>query len=333
MSIFNPSKLLFMMMLFLGTMISISSNSWPATWMGLEINLMAFIPLMSFKDNMLSTEAAMKYFIIQAMASSLMLTFIIFNFIMPFFNEMIINLIISLTLLLKMGAAPFHMWFPSVMEGLSWMNCFILMTWQKLAPFIILSYLTFNQSIMMFVMLSSIFIGSIGGLNQTSTRKIMAYSSINHIGWMLSAMMMSENMWLIYFWLYIILSSTIILLLNNMSSQHLNQIPLSWKLPITKFILSINLMSMGGLPPFLGFLPKWIIIQNSFYSNMQIPILLMILCTLITLFYYIRMMMTSFMINNIQLKWNQSSKMYNFYLISFLTSTSLFTLPLYPLMF
>lgn len=202
-----------------------------------------------------------------------------------------------------------------------------------MAPFIILSYLTFNQSIIMFIILSSIFIGSIGGLNQTSTRKIIAYSSINHIGWILRAMIISENIWLIYFWLYVILSSTIILLLNNISSQHLNQIPLRWKLPITKFILSINLISIGGLPPFLGFLPKWIIIQNSFYSNIQIPILLIILCTLITLFYYIRIVMTSFMIYNIQLKWNQSSKIYNFYLISFLTRTSLFTLPLYPLIF
>nr|QWQ55677.1 NADH dehydrogenase subunit 2 [Gryllodes sigillatus]UBU97868.1 NADH dehydrogenase subunit 2 [Gryllodes sp.] len=333
MSIFNSSKLLFLLMLILGTLISISSNSWPATWMGLEINLMSFIPLMSSKENMMSTEAAMKYFIIQALASSMLLTLIILNMIIPTSDETIMNSIISLTLLLKMGAAPFHMWFPSVMEGLSWLNCFLLMTWQKLAPFAILSYLSVNQTIMLTIMILSIIIGSIGGLNQTSTRKIMAYSSINHIGWMLMGLMMSENIWLIYFSIYSILSATILLMLNNLSSQHSNQIPFSWNSPTGKFLISINLLSLGGLPPFLGFLPKWLIIQNSFYSQTSFTVLVMILCTLITLFYYIRLVMTSFLIGSPSLKWNYSFKINNFMLISLLTSISLLTLPLYPMMF
>nr|YP_010154777.1 NADH dehydrogenase subunit 2 [Gryllodes sigillatus]QQX28012.1 NADH dehydrogenase subunit 2 [Gryllodes sigillatus] len=333
MSIFNSSKLLFLLMLILGTLISISSNSWPATWMGLEINLMSFIPLMSSKENMMSTEAAMKYFIIQALASSMLLTLIILNMIIPTSDETIMNSIISLTLLLKMGAAPFHMWFPSVMEGLSWLNCFLLMTWQKLAPFVILSYLSVNQTIMLTIMILSIIIGSIGGLNQTSTRKIMAYSSINHIGWMLMGLMMSENIWLIYFSIYSILSATILLMLNNLSSQHSNQIPFSWNSPTGKFLISINLLSLGGLPPFLGFLPKWLIIQNSFYSQTSFTVLVMILCTLITLFYYIRLVMTSFLIDSPSLKWNYSFKINNFMLISLLTSISLLTLPLYPMMF
>nr|AFG23307.1 NADH dehydrogenase subunit 2 [Teleogryllus commodus] len=336
MTMFNPSKVLFMSMLILGTMISISSNSWPATWMGLEINLLAFIPLMSTKFNMMSTEAAMKYFIVQAMASSMLLTFIILDSILYFMNENLINSLVSTTLFMKMGAAPFHMWFPSVMEGLSWFNCFILMTWQKLAPFIILSYLTYCQPIMMSVMLSSIFIGSIGGLNQTSTRKIMTYSSINHIGWMLMGLMLSENLWQIYFVIYSILSATILLIFSNISAQHSNQIPLSWNSPAMKFFISINLMSLGGLPPFLGFLPKWMIIQNSCHNNMQFLVLIMILFTLITLFYYLRLMMSSFLININQLKWNCSrwyQKMNNFHWISLLTSMSLMTLPFYPIMF
>nr|UBU97816.1 NADH dehydrogenase subunit 2 [Teleogryllus emma] len=336
MSMFNPSKMLFMMMLILGTMISISSNSWPATWMGLEINLLAFIPLMSSKSNMMSTEAAMKYFIVQAMASSMLLTFIILNSILYFMNENFINSLVSTTLYMKMGAAPFHMWFPSVMEGLSWFNCFILMTWQKLAPFIILSYLSSYQSMMMFVMLSSIFIGSIGGLNQTSTRKIMTYSSINHIGWMLLGLMMSENLWQFYFIIYTILSATILMIFSNISVQHSNQIPFSWNSPMMKFFISVNLMSLGGLPPFLGFLPKWMIIQNSCHNNLQFMALIMILFTLITLFYYLRLMMSSFLINVNQLKWNYSQwyqKMINYNWISLLTSMSLLLLPLYPIMF
>nr|UBU97855.1 NADH dehydrogenase subunit 2 [Gryllus bimaculatus] len=332
---FNPSKLLFLMMLILGTLISISSNSWPATWMGLEINLLAFIPLMSSKDNMMSTEAAMKYFIIQAMASSMLLTFVMLDNILLILNKNLINSAISITLFLKMGAAPFHMWFPSVMEGLSWLNCFILMTWQKLAPFIILSYLSYYQPMMLFVMISSIIIGSIGGLNQTSTRKIMTYSSINHIGWMMLGMMMSEDLWQLYFIIYIILSASILLIFHNMSSHHHNQIPFTWNSSMIKFFTSINLMSLGGLPPFLGFLPKWMIIQNSCYNEMMFTMLIMILCSLITLFYYLRLVMSSFLINMNQLKWNHQTnlKFHNIKLISLMTSISVFSLPLYPMLF
>nr|YP_010145944.1 NADH dehydrogenase subunit 2 [Gryllus lineaticeps]QQO79788.1 NADH dehydrogenase subunit 2 [Gryllus lineaticeps] len=335
MSTFNPSKSLFLMMLILGTMISISSNSWPATWMGLEINLLAFIPLMSSKDNMMSTEAAMKYFIIQAMASSMLLTFVMLDNILIMLNKNMINSAISITLFLKMGAAPFHMWFPSVMEGLSWLNCFILMTWQKLAPFIILSYLSYYQPMMLFVMISSIIIGSIGGLNQTSTRKIMTYSSINHIGWMMLGLMMSEDLWQLYFIIYTILSASILMIFHNTSSHHHNQMPFSWNSSMMKFFTSINLMSLGGLPPFLGFLPKWMIIQNSCYNEMMFTILIMILCSLITLFYYLRLMMSSFLINVNQLKWNQqpNQKFHNIKLIALMTSISVFSLPLYPMMF
>lgn len=250
-------------------------------------------------------------------------------------NENATNSIISITLFLKIGAAPFHIWFPSVMEGLSWLNCFILITWQKLAPFVILSYLSYYQPIMIFVILSSILIGSIGGLNQTSLRKIITYSSINHIGWILLGLIISENLWQFYFIIYIILSITILLIFFNLSSQHSNQIPLRWNSSTIKFFISVNLMSLGGLPPFLGFLPKWIIIQNSCYNNIEFLVLIIILFTLLTLFYYLRLIISSFLINVNQLKWNHQSiqKLNNPYLISLLTRISLFTLPLYPIIF
>nr|YP_009349805.1 NADH dehydrogenase subunit 2 [Loxoblemmus doenitzi]APD14908.1 NADH dehydrogenase subunit 2 [Loxoblemmus doenitzi]AQM39928.1 NADH dehydrogenase subunit 2 [Loxoblemmus doenitzi] len=331
----NPSKFLFLMMLILGTLISISSNSWPATWIGLEINLLAFIPLMSSKDSMMSTEASMKYFIVQAMASSMLLTLTISNFMFTFITSELMNSIIATTLLIKMGAAPFHMWFPSVMEGLSWMNCLILMTWQKLAPFVILSYLNFNHQIMIFVMLFSVIIGSIGGLNQTSTRKIMAYSSINHIGWMILALTMSENLWQIYYMIYTVLSSAVIMIFHNMSSQHVNQLSLNWLPSISKFVMLISLLSLGGLPPFLGFLPKWLVIQSSIYSQMWFTITAMILITLMTLFYYLRLAMTSFLMSSTQPNWNQklSNKFIMSKSTSMLSMISMTTLPLYTVLF
>nr|QYK91435.1 NADH dehydrogenase subunit 2 [Tarbinskiellus portentosus]UBU97842.1 NADH dehydrogenase subunit 2 [Tarbinskiellus sp.]DAZ85802.1 TPA_asm: NADH dehydrogenase subunit 2 [Tarbinskiellus portentosus] len=329
----NPSKILFSIMLVMGSLISISSNSWPATWIGLEINLLAFIPLMYYKHNMMSAEATMKYFIVQAMASSMLLTIMILNFMFLVFKSEHLESMISLTLLIKMGAAPFHMWFPTVMEGLSWMNCVILMTWQKLAPFIILSYLNFNQSIILFAMVSSIVFGSIGGLNQTSVRKIMAYSSINHMGWMLMGMLISENLWQVYFIIYVILSSTIMIIFYSLSSYHMNQITFKFMSPIMKMLLLLNLMSLGGLPPFLGFLPKWMIIQISYYSDLWFITLLMVSFTLVTLFYYIRLSMSSLLINYNQLKSQKSFSMKNSTLIAIMTTMSLLTLPLYSMFY
>lgn len=327
--------MLFLIILILGTLISIRSNSWPATWIGLEINLLAFIPLISSKDNIISTEAAIKYFIIQAIASSILLTFVILDNILLILNKNIINSAISITLFLKIGAAPFHIWFPSVIEGLSWLNCFILITWQKLAPFIILSYLSYYQPIILFVIISSIIIGSIGGLNQTSTRKIITYSSINHIGWIILGIIISEDLWQLYFIIYTILSARILLIFHNISSHHHNQIPFTWNSSIIKFFTSINLISLGGLPPFLGFLPKWIIIQNSCYNEIIFTILIIILCSLITLFYYLRLVISSFLININQLKWNHQTnlKFHNIKLISLITRISVFRLPLYPILF
>uniref|UniRef100_A0AAU6MX22 NADH-ubiquinone oxidoreductase chain 2 n=1 Tax=Xenogryllus maniema TaxID=3120009 RepID=A0AAU6MX22_9ORTH len=331
---FNPSKMLFMIMLIVGTLISISSTSWPATWIGLEINLLAFIPLLTSKNNILSTEASMKYFIVQALASSLLITTLIVSNITPtFLNMTIFQMLMSFTLLMKMGAAPFHMWFPSVMEGLTWMNCLILMTWQKIAPMMILSY-TMTPSIPFFTILTmSVMVGSIGGLNQTSTRKIMAYSSINHIGWLLLAMITSEVIWQHYLAIYFIIVIALSNSFMNFSSNHTNQVTLMNTKPMMKLIIIMNLLSLGGLPPFLGFLPKWLVIQASIQQNLTIIITIMVILTLSALFYYLNMGMSSFMLNANQPKWQPPSNTQNMYIIATTSSMSMLLLPIYPLLF
>nr|YP_010865929.1 NADH dehydrogenase subunit 2 [Furcatopanorpa longihypovalva]WGT92136.1 NADH dehydrogenase subunit 2 [Furcatopanorpa longihypovalva]WGT92149.1 NADH dehydrogenase subunit 2 [Furcatopanorpa longihypovalva]WGT92162.1 NADH dehydrogenase subunit 2 [Furcatopanorpa longihypovalva] len=305
----TPPKILFILTLISGTFISISSNSWLGAWMGLEINLLSFIPLMINSKNLMSTEASLKYFLTQALASSILLFSVILltlnNYFTFFFPEsnLIINLMINSTLLLKMGAAPFHFWFPSIMEGLSWFNAFILMTWQKIAPLILISYCMVNDFLIV-IIISSVIIGSLGGLNQISLRKLMAYSSINHIGWMLGALMISENAFLIYFFLYMILSMSIVLLLNSFKMFYLNQTFSLSKSPIMKFCLFISLLSLGGLPPFLGFLPKWVIIQNMVENNQLFLITIMVTMSLITLYFYLRITYSAFMIANSEPKWH-----------------------------
>nr|YP_002261391.1 NADH dehydrogenase subunit 2 [Troglophilus neglectus]ACG59335.1 NADH dehydrogenase subunit 2 [Troglophilus neglectus] len=324
----NPTKILFLTTLVGGTIIAISSNSWLGAWMGLEINLLSFIPLMTNSKNLMSTEASMKYFLVQALASTILLFSVIFMHFMTqitlFMSNEIFSLLISSTLLLKMGAAPFHFWFPGVMEGLNWMNCLILMTWQKIAPLMLFSYCVKINTFTSIIIITSVIVGSLGGLNQTSMRKIMAYSSINHLGWMIAAMISGNNLWLFYFSIYSFLSVSLIFLFNTFQTFHISQgFLISNKNSIVKFSLFLLLLSLGGLPPFLGFLPKWLVIQTLTEHNLIFTITTMVITTLLTLFYYLRISFSSFLISYAELKWNNQIFFNN---QSFITLTVLSTI-------
>nr|WMY23889.1 NADH dehydrogenase subunit 2 [Aedes aegypti]WMY23902.1 NADH dehydrogenase subunit 2 [Aedes aegypti]WMY23917.1 NADH dehydrogenase subunit 2 [Aedes aegypti]WMY23928.1 NADH dehydrogenase subunit 2 [Aedes aegypti]WMY23947.1 NADH dehydrogenase subunit 2 [Aedes aegypti] len=295
------SNNIFLIMLIFGSLITISANSWLGAWMGLEINLLSFIPLMNEgKKNLMTSESSLKYFLTQAFASSILLFAIILmmmSFNLNWMNNNFYELLILSTLLLKNGAAPFHFWFPGVMEGLSWINGLILMTWQKIAPLMLISY-NINYNFFFIAIILSMIIGALGGLNQTSLRKLMAFSSINHLGWMLMAMMNNELLWLIYFVFYFFLSMSIVLLFNNLKLFHFNQIfNFSMMNPVIKFFLFLNLLSLGGLPPFLGFLPKWLVIQNLVETNQLFLLFISVCLTLITLYYYLRMSYSIYMLN------------------------------------
>nr|YP_010238743.1 NADH dehydrogenase subunit 2 [Amphinemura wui]QTE20667.1 NADH dehydrogenase subunit 2 [Amphinemura wui] len=307
----NPTKFLFLLTLMGGTLISTSANSWFGAWMGLEINLLSFIPLMTNSKNLFSTEASLKYFLVQALASATLLLTVILGslFLNPTVpnpsDSTVINTLISSSLLLKMGAAPFHFWFPGVMEGLNWMNGLMLLTWQKIAPLMLISYSFKLDTFFSFIIVLSVLIGSLGGLNQTSIRKILAYSSINHLGWLLAAMATGESIWGLYFLIYTFLSFAIIFMVNTFKMIHINQIfSLNFINPVNKFAFFVTLLSLGGLPPFLGFLPKWIVIQNMVNLGNIFLVTLMVVTTLITLFYYVRTTFAAFMLTYTETLWN-----------------------------
>nr|YP_009176689.1 NADH dehydrogenase subunit 2 [Anopheles epiroticus]ALJ02415.1 NADH dehydrogenase subunit 2 [Anopheles epiroticus] len=310
------SNNIFLIMLIFGTLVTISSNSWLGAWMGLEINLLSFIPLMNDnKKNLLTSESSLKYFLTQAFASSILLFAIImlmflYNNNLALYNSFNEMLILS-TLLLKSGAAPFHFWFPEVMEGLSWINGLILMTWQKIAPLMLISY-NFIYNFFMITIILSMLIGSLGGLNQTSIRKLMAFSSINHLGWMLLAMMNNEMLWMTYFLMYSLLSFSIVLMFNNFKLFYFNQIfNLSMMNPIVKLLIFLNLLSLGGLPPFLGFLPKWLVIQNLTQMNQLFILTISVCLTLITLYFYLRISYSIFMLNYQKNSWMMKNNFNN----------------------
>nr|YP_010932184.1 NADH dehydrogenase subunit 2 [Euhampsonia splendida]WKR35957.1 NADH dehydrogenase subunit 2 [Euhampsonia splendida] len=300
----NSSKMFFIFILFFSTMISISSNSWLGCWIGLEINLLSFIPLISNSNNMFSNEASLKYFLTQSIASINFLFSILtkMTLMKNFEMNLFLSIMINSSLLMKMGSAPFHFWFPNVIEGLSWFNSFILMTWQKISPMILLSYY-FNINFIIIIVIMNILIGAINGLNQTSLRKLLTFSSINNLGWMLMSMMISENLWMFYFLMYTFMLSMMCFLFYILNMFYINQLFINNMNSLIKINLLINFLSLGGLPPFIGFFPKWIIINFLINNNFFLMTFIFIMMSLIMLFFYIRIIYSSFMFNYFKMKW------------------------------
>nr|YP_009316846.1 NADH dehydrogenase subunit 2 [Megaloprepus caerulatus]AOW43828.1 NADH dehydrogenase subunit 2 [Megaloprepus caerulatus] len=314
----NLSKLLFLSTLILGTLMTISSKSWMIMWIGLEINLLSFIPFINSK-NPLESESSMKYFLVQVMASMMIMVTILIT-------DMLINnltkVILLLSLFIKMGLPPFHLWFPSVMQGMLWYNCLLMMTWQKVAPMMMTSYLLTMNTFTSIMIMMSVMVGTIGGLNQTSVRKLMAYSSISHLGWMLLTILMSTWYWIMYFIMYMLINLAVLILLNMNSIYHVNQLysmNMEYKY---KFTLLLSVLSLGGLPPFLGFLPKWVVIQNALNLDCKMITMTLIMTTMITLYFYMRMAYSGFMLNNQMNQWIFENKNKSMIYLSMIISLS-----------
>nr|UGS80126.1 NADH dehydrogenase subunit 2 [Acantholachesilla sp. AcspLA] len=300
---FNNLNLLFISMTLISSLMSISSSSWISVWMGMEINMISFIPLMILPKNIFSNESALKYFLIQASSSALFLmlsllnSFYMINLTNIFVNNSIMYLMM-IPLMIKLGAAPFHQWFINIIQGMSWLTSYFLMTWQKIAPILIMNYIYNKNLLMIMFIITSIFMGSIGGLSQILIKKILAFSSINHLGWMFSAIMISKNILINYILFYMFTNAFIMYLLFLNNINQFNQINST----TFTFPLFISLFSLGGLPPFLGFLPKLILIKNLFLINFSLTLIL-IFSSLITLFFYLRLSFKIFTLKSTTHKW------------------------------
>nr|YP_009725344.1 NADH dehydrogenase subunit 2 [Monolepta occifluvis]QBX88858.1 NADH dehydrogenase subunit 2 [Monolepta occifluvis] len=327
---FKFYKFFFFNTLIVSSLIAVSAYSWFNMWIGLEINLLSMIPLMKSHTNKFPAEASLKYFITQTLASTMILFTMILmlntsEFITMQFKDSYL-LILNSALLTKLGAAPFHAWFPEVMEGLNWMNSLILLTWQKLTPMVLIMYNFKMSTFFSIIIISSSIIGGILGFNQISTRKIMAYSSINHIAWMLASMLNFKMIWFSYFIIYSTITLNIVMIFFILNIFNLNQLFLTLNSnKLMKMFFIMNFLSLGGLPPFLGFLPKWLVIMNLVNNNFYTLSFILIIFTLITLFFYIRITLSTL---TITLSENllKPSSLKNFFLIfiNIITLLSLF---------
>nr|APX40265.1 NADH dehydrogenase subunit 2 [Phyllotreta parallela] len=307
--------MLFFNLILIGTLISVSAYSWLGMWIGLEINLLSIIPLFKSNKNIYPAEACLKYFITQAMASIILIFSIIYSFNSINLTNLTMNLL-NIALLTKLGAAPFHFWFPEVSEGLNWMNNIILMTIQKIAPMILLMYNFMTSKLMMMSIVCSSIIGSIYGFNQISLRKIMAYSSINHLAWMLASIIDNKTIWFNYFIIYSLILINIIYIFNYFKLYFLYQFFLvNNKNKIIKLIFSLNLFSLGGLPPFIGFMPKWLTLNFLMNKNLFFISFILILFTLVTLYFYSRMIFSNLTFNLNENLINVTINKMNYYFI------------------
>nr|YP_010760818.1 NADH dehydrogenase subunit 2 [Nysius graminicola]WEY35857.1 NADH dehydrogenase subunit 2 [Nysius graminicola] len=312
---FNFIKLMFLFMLTLSTLIAISATSWIGMWMGMEMNLMAFIPLISKSKNKKSSQAMITYFLVQSISSIIFLFSILiskFIVISPNFMNETLNLLMMISLLIKLGAAPFHKWLPEMMTNLNWMEIFILSTWQKIIPLYVLSNMI-NHKIMIISVILSAIIGAIGGINTSSMRKIMAYSSINHMSWML-VIMISQPQWYNYLLLYSFMMLIVCLTFNQNNFLFINQ-AMNNESTMTKLMISSMMLSMGGMPPFIGFLPKWMALQSMINNQMLIIMMVMIMMSMMTLFYYMRMISSMMMFYSTFNKWSYKNNNMNNYML------------------
>nr|YP_010736634.1 NADH dehydrogenase subunit 2 [Bannacoris arboreus]WEM32387.1 NADH dehydrogenase subunit 2 [Bannacoris arboreus] len=297
------SKTIFMCMLIMGVILTVSSNNWMSMWMGLELNMIAFLPMLKLSKDKKSSNASMIYFLTQSMSSMILMFSMMSMMHGNYFSE---NLIL-LSLMIKLGSAPFHMWMPEMMSMINWNSCIMLLTVQKIAPLHMIYNGSWNDLINITIIMSTL-IGALGGLNQTSLKKIMAYSSISHLAWML---MLNKN--INKFYMYLIVYSIMITVLctyfkiNNLNFMN-NLFSINIPTP-SKINLTLMMMSVGGLPPLLGFLPKWMVIQTLMTDNNYIMMLILTTSTLITLFFYLRMINKMFMLFSTASPWILLKKM------------------------
>nr|ACL82515.1 NADH dehydrogenase subunit 2 [Napothera crassa]AFB19501.1 NADH dehydrogenase subunit 2 [Napothera crassa] len=292
------AKLVFMSSLILGTTITISSNHWITAWAGLEINTLAILPLISKSHHPRAIEAATKYFLTQAAASTLVLFSSMINawhtgqWDITQLTHPTSCLILTSALAMKLGLAPFHFWFPEVLQGSPLTTGLLLSTAMKLPP-ISLLFMTspsLNQTLLTFMAITSAALGGWMGLNQTQIRKILAFSSISHLGWMAIIISYAPKLTLMAFYLYVLMTTAVFLTLNSINTLKLQTLMTTWtKTPALSAMLLLTLLSLAGLPPLTGFMPKWLIIQELTKQDMTLAATVISLLSLLSLFFYLRL--------------------------------------------
>nr|YP_009126962.1 NADH dehydrogenase subunit 2 [Acerentomon microrhinus]AFI54916.1 NADH dehydrogenase subunit 2 [Acerentomon microrhinus] len=276
----NIYSLFMGVLIVLGTMLTLSSNNWFGAWLGLELNMVAFLAYSLDKMNKFNVESLINYFLIQSASSMvLMVEFISFsfNFYPAYFFIM--------PLMLKLGMFPFHYWVLGLSMNLKIIPCFLMLTWQKLSALFLMGNYT-NASMYVVVMLS----GSgclYFSVSNSLVFKILAFSSIFHLSWLVSSLILNSMLTLFYFMFYSFNLMLIMLFFSQNMVRHFNLIGIfSFKGLMMNLILSLSLL---GLPPFFGFSMKWVFLYNLYCQDLIFLMILMSFTSLANIFMYLRL--------------------------------------------
>nr|ADF59272.1 NADH dehydrogenase subunit 2 [Cyrtodactylus intermedius] len=282
--------------LMISTLITMMSNHWLLAWVGLELNTLSILPAIMKSHHPRAAEATTKYFLIQATAATMILLASIITAWQT--GQWHISnttptttLLTTMAIMLKLGIAPGHLWYPQVLQGVTMNTALVISTWQKVAPLTLLymTHHTLNPTTLLSLGLLSALIGGWGGLNQTQTRAIMAFSSIAHMGWLITAMTLNPSLTTLTMITYMVMTTATFMPLAH-TTKTITDIGTTWTLsPMTPTTTMITLVSLGGLPPLTGFMPKWLILKELSSTGLIIMATLILMSSLPSLFFYIRL--------------------------------------------
>nr|ATX74631.1 NADH dehydrogenase subunit 2 [Gehyra girloorloo]ATX74632.1 NADH dehydrogenase subunit 2 [Gehyra girloorloo]ATX74633.1 NADH dehydrogenase subunit 2 [Gehyra girloorloo]ATX74635.1 NADH dehydrogenase subunit 2 [Gehyra girloorloo] len=281
------------------TIITMASHHWLLAWLGLELNTLSILPITMKHHHPRATEATTKYFLIQALAAAMILFASTTNAWQTGLWDITNSTqttIITMAVLLKLGMAPVHLWYPEVLQGTTLNTALLISTWQKLAPLSLL-YMMHNNlpnNLLLLTGLLSALVGGWAGLNQTQTRKIMAHSSIAHMGWIVIALNTTQELTTLALLTYMIMTTAMFYSLEMSKTKTITDMGTAWSSSPTMTTLTLlTLTSLGGLPPLTGFMPK-LLILNELTMKPLLPLATTLaLATLPSLFFYIRMTHTT----------------------------------------
>ena len=307
----------------LGMMVMISSNDLIVFYMGLELQSLALYVLASFnRDNLLSSESGVKYFVLSALSSGLLLygCSLIYGFSgSTNFNEISFNIadnqygitfgivFILVGLAFKISAVPFHMWAPDVYQGSPTTVTLFFAIVPKIAAlcvFIRFLYVPFLeiidqwQMIIIFLSIASMILGAVAAIGQRNIKRLIAYSSISHIGYALAGVSTGTNEGIqssiTYITIYVIMnlaffSCILMMKKNDKYYETIDDLSgLSKNHPILSLSMLIILFSLAGIPPLAGFFAKFYIFTAVIERSMYFLAIIGLLSTVVAAFYYLR---------------------------------------------
>nr|ABW76088.1 NADH dehydrogenase subunit 2 [Dixonius vietnamensis]ALC76368.1 NADH dehydrogenase subunit 2 [Dixonius siamensis] len=280
------------------TIITMASHHWLLAWIGLELNTMSILPIIMQPMHPRSTEATTKYFLIQATSAALILFASTMNawqtghWTIMHTASPLTTTVAVVAIMMKLAIAPAHLWYPEVLQGATMTTALIISTWQKLAPLALL-YMMMNHlptHTMLLLGLLSALVGGWSGLNQTQTRKMMAFSSISHMGWLITALCLNPSLTTLAITTYLIMTTTMFLMLMTSTTKSLTDSGTTWThSPLTLTFTMLTLLSLGGLPPLTGFMPKLLILYELTWSKLMPLATTLALASLPSLAFYTRM--------------------------------------------